>query len=141
MPTVLFVCVENAFRSQMAEGLFNEEAPEGWSAESAGIRPAAAVRPDCVAVMAEIDVDLSGKTPRPLTPDLAARAIRIVTMGCGPDACPPGFEEKTETWDLPNPKGMSLEEVRSLREEIRERVLTLIEEIERDVAVERGLGL
>jgi arsenate reductase len=126
--TVVFACVHNAGRSQMAAALFDILAdPEKARALSAGTEPADRAHPEVVAVMAELGVDLSGARPRRLTDELAASADLLVTMGCG-EACPvvPGLE--TRDWELPDPKGLPPAEVREIRESIRERVRALLEE-------------
>ena len=127
MRTVIFACVHNAGRSQMAAALFNERADAATArAVSAGTAPAARVHPEVVAVMREIGIDLDEAVPQKLTEDLARQADLLVTMGCG-DACPyvPGL--RTEDWPLPDPKGQPLERVRVIRDEIRRRVDGLLE--------------
>lgn len=126
MRTVIFACVHNAGRSQMAAAFFNQLAdPASAVAVSAGTAPAARVHPEVVVVMEEAGVDLRGATPRQLTADLAAQADLLVTMGCG-DACPyvPGL--RTDDWPLPDPKGQPPERVREIRDEIRRRVEALV---------------
>jgi arsenate reductase (thioredoxin) len=124
--TVIFACVHNAGRSQMAAAFLNAIA-EGARARavSAGTQPAARVHPEVVAVMKEAGLDLSGAMPRLLTAELAREATLLVTMGCG-DACPavPGL--RREDWPLPDPKGRSAAEVRRIRDEIRDRVAALV---------------
>lgn len=127
MTIVLFACLQNAGRSQMAEAFFNEMAnPARARAISAGTSPGTHVHPEVVATMREVGVDLTRARPQRLTPDLARRADLLVTMGCG-DACPvvPGL--RVIDWPLPDPKGRPLEEVRAIREDIRMRVADLIE--------------
>ncbi len=126
MTTVIFACVHNAGRSQMAAAFFNELAdPDRARALSAGTEPAKRVHPEVVAVMREIGLDLSRAKPTPLTDDLAASAQLLVTMGCG-EACPsvPGLGR--EDWGVADPKGKSLEHVRTIRDDIRERVERLV---------------
>jgi len=125
--TVIFACLHNAGRSQMAAAFFNECAdPSKAQALSAGTRPAARVHPEVAAVMAEVGVDLSAVTPRLLTAQLAAGAAHLVTMGCG-EECPylPGLE--VEDWALEDPKGKPIEKVREIRDDIRARVAALVE--------------
>jgi len=98
--TVLFVCVENTFRSVLSEALFNAAAPPGWRAESAGVQAAAAINPVVPVLLAEIGIKLGRKTPRTATPDMVARASRVVTFGCL-DRCPIGAKEKAEDWPIP----------------------------------------
>ena len=124
--TVLFACVHNAGRSQMAAALFNRLAdPTKAIAISAGTEPGAHVHPEVVTAMRELGVDLSSVSPRKLTDDLAAHANILVTMGCG-EACPvvPGAER--DDWPLDDPKGQSLERVREIRSEIERRVRGLL---------------
>jgi arsenate reductase len=124
--TVLFVCVQNAGRSQMAAALFNRLAdPDRAIALSAGTRPALSVHPAVVAVMNDAGIDLSGVRPRPLTADLIRDATLVVTMGCG-DECPnvPGVAR--DDWPLADPQGRPLEDVARIRDEIRRRVSRLL---------------
>jgi arsenate reductase len=125
--TVLFACVHNAGRSQMAAALFNALAdPAKARALSAGTKPGFAVHPEVAEVMREIDLDVSTATPRLLTNDMAGRVDMLITMGCG-EECPhvPGVEH--DDWALPDPKGRPLDEVRAIRDDIRARVAALIE--------------
>ena len=126
MTTVLFACVHNAGRSQMAAALFNSLAdPTKARAVSAGTNPGPTVHPEVVAAMNELGIDLSAAKTRRLTPELAGTANMLVTMGCG-DECPyvPGVIR--DDWPLEDPKGKSIDIVRSIREDIRRRVETLI---------------
>lgn len=126
MDTVIFACVHNAGRSQMACAFFNALAdPARARAISAGTAPASQVHPIVVEAMREVDIDLSQAVPQKLTPALASKASLLVTMGCG-EECPyiPGL--KVEDWPLPDPKGQPLEAVRKIREEIRQRVQALL---------------
>ena len=127
MTTVLFACVHNAGRSQMAAAWFNALAdPAKARAISAGTNPGSRVHPEVVAAMSEVGVDLSGASTRKLTPELAAGAEMLITMGCG-DQCPvvPGL--KRDDWPLEDPKGKSVEVVRAIRDDIRGRVQALAE--------------
>jgi len=126
MTTVLFACVHNAGRSQMAAALFNQLADSGKArAVSAGTEPGKRVHPEVVTVMGELGVDLQEATPRLLTDAVARGAALLITMGCG-DACPhlPGLERAD--WPLSDPKGRPLDEVRAIRDEIRSRVIALL---------------
>lgn len=126
MKTILFACVHNAGRSQMAAAYLNRlAAPALARGVSAGTSPGPRVHPEVVAVMREEGIDLEGVAPQRLTLELASGADLLVTMGCG-DACPhvPGLAR--EDWPLPDPKGRPLEEVRVIRDEIRDRVAKLI---------------
>ena len=127
MNTVLFACVHNAGRSQMAAAWFNLLADRDKArAISAGTDPGAHVHPEVVAAMREVGVDLAGAPTSRLTPDLAQQAQMLITMGCG-DQCPvvPGL--KRDDWPLEDPKGKPIARVRQIRDEIRRRVETLLE--------------
>lgn len=128
MKTVLFACVHNAGRSQMAAALFNKLAdPTKVRAVSAGTQPGTHVHPEVVEVMREVGIDLATARPRKLTDDMAAGVDVLVTMGCG-DACPvvPGVER--DDWPLDDPKGKHIERVREIREEVARRVRALVDE-------------
>jgi arsenate reductase (thioredoxin) len=126
MATILFACVHNAGRSQMAAAFFNAMAdPTKARAVSAGTEPAAFVQPEVVAAMREVGVDLGGVTPRLLTLELAAQAVLLITMGCG-EACPFIAGVEWEEWNLPDPKGQPPERVPAIRDEIRMRVKRLV---------------
>ena len=134
MKTVLFVCVHNAGRSQMAEAFLNRLAAERKlpiQAESAGTLAGAQINPVARTVMAEIGISLDGQQPKLLTQAMAERADRIITMGCGVDAaaCPARIHV-TEDWGLDDPAGQPLEKVRAIRDQIRQRVETLLQELE-----------
>jgi arsenate reductase (thioredoxin) len=126
MNEVIFACVHNAGRSQMAAAFFNELAdPSRARAQSAGTAPGDRVHPVVVDVMREVGLDLSGRRPQPLTDALMRDATLVVTMGCG-DACPyvPGVA--ADDWPLPDPKDRPVDEVRAIRDEIRTRVSALV---------------
>ena len=125
----LFVCLHNAGRSQMSEALFELAARGRHTAASAGTAPAERVHPEVVEVMRERGVDLSARTPRKLTRELAERADVVVTMGCG-DECPYIPGKRYLDWDLEDPKGRSVEEVRATRDDIARRVSALVEELD-----------
>jgi arsenate reductase (thioredoxin) len=127
MTTVLFACVHNAGRSQMAAAFFNALAdPSKARAVSAGTAPAGHVHPEVVTAMREAGIDLSAAVPQKLTPELAASAQTLITMGCG-DVCPiiPGAE--LADWPVADPRGAPVEQVRLVRDEIRDRVRALVE--------------
>ena len=131
MKTVLFVCVHNSGRSQMAEAFFNNLAGGKVQSISAGTQPADKVNPVVVEAMKEVGMDISENKPKMLTIDMVEKAERMITMGCGAEAkdvCPASFIE-TEDWALENPKGKSLEQVRKIRDEIKERVIKLLDEL------------
>jgi arsenate reductase len=121
MARVLFVCLHNAGRSQMSEALFRRVAGDEHEASSAGTTPAERVHPEVVEVMRELGIDLADREPRRLTPGLAEWADVIVTMGCG-DECPYVPGKLYIDWELPDPQGLPLDEVRALRDEIARRV-------------------
>ena len=126
MRTVLFACVHNAGRSQMAAAWFNHLAdPAKARAISAGTEPGARVHPEVADVMKEAGIDLSAATPHKLTPELAQQAQVLVTMGCG-DRCPYVPGARIEDWPLEDPKGQPVARVRQIRDEIRGRVADLI---------------
>lgn len=126
MKTVIFACVHNAGRSQMAAAFFNQLAdPSRARALSAGTQPAEHVHPEVVAVMREVGIDLSDARPTRLTDELAAGAQLLVTMGCG-ESCPVGLGLRRDDWELPDPKGQSVERVRAIRDEIQARVQRLL---------------
>ena len=130
MARALFVCLHNAGRSQMSQALFERAAGGRHTALSAGTSPAEHVHPEVVEAMRELDIDLSGRRPQLLTDALAEQADVIVTMGCG-DACPYIPGKRYEDWDLPDPSGRPLEEVRATREEIQRRIAALVTELDR----------
>ena len=121
---VLFVCSHNAGRSQMAQAFFERYGPEDVRAESAGTEPAPAIWPRVVEVMREIGLELSGRTPKKLTVEMQQHANWAVTMGCG-DACP-YVPSIVEEWNIPDPAGKTLEEVRAIRDQIQQQVRELI---------------
>ncbi|MFI5005096.1 MAG: low molecular weight phosphatase family protein [Solirubrobacterales bacterium] len=129
MASVLFVCLHNAGRSQISQALFERDAAGRHTALSAGTTPAEHVHPEVVAVMRELGVDLSDRRPRLLTHELAQQADVVVTMGCG-DECPYIPGKRYIDWDLPDPKGRPLAEVRAIRDEIERRVAGLLAELE-----------
>lgn len=121
---VLFVCNHNAGRSQIAQAVFERYGPADVRAESAGTEPATAIWPPVVEVMREIGLDLSGRTPKKLTVEMQQHANWAVTMGCG-DACP-YVPSIVEEWDIPDPAGKPLQEVRTIRNQIQQQVRELI---------------
>ena len=130
MHQVLFVCVHNAGRSQMAEAFFNRLAVGKALAISAGTLPASGVHPVVRDAMAEVGIDLAGQQPKMLTSEMVERADRVITMGCGiEEACPAPLLARVEDWGLEDPVGQHLEKVRQIREEIRRRVQNLVAEL------------
>jgi arsenate reductase len=127
MKTVVFACVHNAGRSQMAAAWFNELGdPSKACAVSAGTEPASRVHPEVVGVMNEAGIDLSAETPKLLSDQLAKDAAILVTMGCG-EACPVVPGVRREDWPLEDPKGKAVERVRAIRDEVRVRVEALLQ--------------
>ena len=128
-PTVLFVCVHNAGRSQMAAGYLRHLAGDRVEVLSAGSEPADQVNPAAVAAMAEVGIDIASGQPRLLTDSAVRTADVVVTMGCG-DACPFYPGRRYEDWVLDDPAGLGVEAVRPIRDEIRKRVKRLVTELE-----------
>jgi arsenate reductase len=128
--SILFVCVENAGRSQMAQAFSQKY---GLNSESAGTMPSSRINPTVVEVMKEIGIDISKNVPRILTPEMISRASLVVTMGCSvAEVCPrpvlAQMQKKLVDWNLTDPKGKPIEKVREIRDEIKKRVLGLIAE-------------
>ena len=128
LPTVLFVCVHNAGRSQMAAGFLQHLAGDRIEVLSAGSEPADQVNPAAVAAMAEVGIDLAAETPKLLTDAAVQEADVVVTMGCG-DACRFYPGKRYEDWPLDDPAGQGIEAVRPIRDEIRSRVEALVAEL------------
>ncbi|MDN5600778.1 MAG: arsenate reductase ArsC [Brachybacterium sp.] len=124
-PSVLFVCVHNAGRSQMAAGWLRHLAGESIEVRSAGSAPAASINPAAVEAMAEEGVDITSASPTVLTADAVQQSDVVITMGCG-DACPIFPGKRYEDWELPDPAGQGVEAVRPIRDDIRGRVQELI---------------
>ena len=129
MAHVLFVCLQNAGRSQMSRALFERAAGGHHSADSAGTTPGDRVHPEVVEAMRELGVDVAGRVPQRLTDELAERADVVVTMGCG-DECPYIPGKRYIDWDLPDPKGRPIEAVRAIRDDIAARVDVLARELD-----------
>ncbi len=129
MAKILFVCKQNAGRSQMSDALFQRATNGRHESRSAGTRPAEHVHPVVADAMREIGIDISGNRPQKLTDDLAPWADVVVTMGCG-DECPYIPGKRYIDWDLTDPAGRSLEEVRLIREDIGQRVRDLVQELD-----------
>jgi arsenate reductase (thioredoxin) len=129
VPEVLFVCVQNAGRSQMAAGLLHLRGGDRVHVRSAGSQPAAAIDDAVVTALAERGIDLASEFPKPLTDDVVRAADVVVTMGCG-DACPVHPGKRYLDWQVPDPAGLSLGEVRSIRDDIDLRVRALLAELQ-----------
>ena len=127
-PTVLFVCVHNAGRSQMAAALLEQIAGDAITVLSAGSEPADSVNPSVAALLLEVGIDVSSRVPKLLTNDMALEADVVVTMGCG-DTCPYYPGKRYLDWELDDPKGKSIDEVRHIRDEIERRVRALAAEL------------
>ena len=124
-PTVLFLCVHNAGRSQMALGWFEHFAGEQAIAWSGGSEPGTEVNPAAIAAMAEVGIDISREFPKPWTEEIVKAADVVVTMGCG-DACPLFAGKRYEDWTLDDPAGLGVDAVRPIRDDIRQHVLDLL---------------
>jgi protein-tyrosine-phosphatase len=127
-PTVLFLCVHNAGRSQMAMGWFRHLARDRATVWSGGSEPASQVNPAAIEAMAEVGIDISGEFPKPWTDEIVQAADVVVTMGCG-DACPLFPGKRYEDWQLDDPAGLGVEAVRPIRDEIEKRVRVLLAEL------------
>jgi len=126
-PSVLFVCVHNAGRSQMAAGWLTHLAGDGVEVRSAGSEPADQINPAAVAAMAEVGIDIASEQPKILTTDAVRRSDVVITMGCG-DTCPVFPGKRYEDWELADPAGRGIDAVRPIRDEIRARIETLLTE-------------
>ena len=128
--SILFVCVENAGRSQMAEGFFNKYAPKGYEAISAGTKPISQINPIAVEVMREADIDITNQKSKELTEDMIRNSSNIVNMGCmEKESCPTLFLQNLLDWNIEDPKGKPIEKVREIRDEIDQRVKELVASI------------
>ena len=127
-PSVLFVCVHNAGRSQMAAGFLEHFAAGGIEVLSAGSAPKETLNPIAVAAMAEVGIDIANNKPKILTVDAVQASDVVITMGCG-DTCPYFPGKRYEDWVLDDPAGQSIEKVREIRDEIKERVANLVSEL------------
>lgn len=128
---VLFVCVENAGRSQMAEGFFRKYAPAGYEAVSAGTRPAGQVNPAAVQAMKEVGIDIGRQKSKMITDEMIRASARAVNMGCmDRSECPILFLNNPVDWGIEDPKGKSIEKVREIRDEIERRVKELVQSLE-----------
>jgi protein-tyrosine-phosphatase len=128
--TMLFVCVENAGRSQMAEGFFRKYAPEGYEPLSAGTKPISQINPLAIQVMNEIGIDISKQKSKDLTDDMIRNSDKIINMGCmDKDFCPTLFIPKVIDWGIEDPKNKPIERVREIRDEIERRIKELAADI------------
>jgi len=128
--TVLFICVENAGRSQMAEGFFNKYAPKGFKVQSAGTKPVSQINPIAIQAMSEVGIDITRQKSKELTEEMMRSSDPIVNMGCMDKSfCPTLFLPNVIEWNLEDPKGKFIEEVREIRDEIEQRVKELVSAI------------
>ncbi|MDF2581245.1 MAG: heat-shock protein HtpX [Microbacterium sp.] len=127
-PSVLFVCVHNAGRSQMAAGFLRDIAGDRVEVRSAGSMPADQINPVAVAAMAEVGIDITGEQPKVLTTEAVQASDVVITMGCG-DACPFFPGKRYEDWKLDDPAGQGIDAVRPIRDDIRERIQQLVDEL------------
>jgi arsenate reductase (thioredoxin) len=131
--TILFVCVENAARSQMAEAFFNKYAPSNYIGISAGTKPASNINPVVVDAMNEVGIDISSQKSKDITEDMMRNSTTIVNMGCmEKESCPTLFLHNVTDWNLEDPKGKSIKGVRPIRDEIENRVKELVASIKTD---------
>jgi len=129
--TILFVCVENAGRSQMAEGFFNKHQPRGYRAISAGTRPAGKMNPFAVQAMKEIGIDITKQKSKMITDDMIRNSAKAINMGCmDRTECPLLFLNNPIDWDIEDPKGKAIEKVREIRDEIEKRVKELAKNLQ-----------
>ena len=129
--TVLFVCVENAGRSQIAEGFFKKYAPKGFQVQSAGTKPVSQINPIVVEAMREVGIDISNQKSKEMTDGMIRSSDPIVNMGCmDKNFCPAIFLPKVIEWNLDDPKGKSIEEVREIRDKIEKRIKELVSTLE-----------
>jgi arsenate reductase len=127
-PSVLFVCVHNAGRSQMAAGFLRHLAGDAVEVRSAGSAPADQINPVAVEAMKEIGIDISDQKPKILTPQDSQASTVVITMGCG-DVCPYYSGQRHEDWDVPDPAGQDLDTVRAIRDDIGHRVSALVRDL------------
>jgi arsenate reductase len=124
---ILFVCVENAGRSQMAEGFFRKYAPESYEPISAGTKPTSKINPVAIQAMNEVGLDISRQKPKEITEDMMRNSTKIVNMGCMDKSfCPTLFIHNLIDWGIEDPKGKLIEEVREIRDDIEQRVKQLV---------------
>jgi protein-tyrosine-phosphatase len=124
---ILFLCVENAGRSQMAEGFFRKYRPSGYESQSAGTKPTNAINPLAVEAMKEIGIDISTQRPKTISDYTIQQAVKIINMGCmDKDSCPALSMKNALDWQIPDPKGKTLDEIRKIRDQIEQKVKELI---------------
>lgn len=124
---ILFVCVENAGRSQMAEGFFNKSAPEGYRAVSAGTKPVSEINPVVIDVMRQVGIDISNQKSKEITEDMMRNSFKTVNMGCmDKESCPTLFLPNVIDWNLEDPRDKPIEKVREIMDEVEQRVKELV---------------
>ena len=134
MKKILFVCVENAGRSQMAEAFFRKYMPKGFEAISAGTKPSTKVNPIVLQAMKEIGIDIENQTPKHISQQIISESDKAINMGCmDKESCPSLFMKDILDWQTPDPKGKSIEEVRKMRDQIKTKVMILIKSLEKNV--------
>jgi protein-tyrosine-phosphatase len=134
MKKILFVCVENAGRSQMAEAFFRKYMPKGFEAISAGTKPSIQVNPIVLQAMKEIGIDIENQTPKHISQQIISESEKTINMGCmDKESCPALFMRDIFDWQIPDPKGKSIEEVRKIRDQIKTQVMILIKSLEETV--------
>jgi arsenate reductase (thioredoxin) len=132
--TILFVCVENAGRSQMAEGFFRKYASEEYEPISAGTKPTSQVNPIVVQAMSEVGVDIKQQKPKDITEDMMRNSTKIINMGCMDKSfCPTLFIPNLIDWGIEDPKGKSIEQVREIRDDIEQRVIQLVANLPKNI--------
>ena len=131
--TILFVCVQNAGRSQMAEGFFRKYSPDGYEPISAGTMPTSQINPVAIQAMNEVGVDISRQKPKDITEDMMRNSEKIVNMGCMDKSfCPTVFIPNVIDWGIEDPKGKPIETVREIRDDIEQRVKQLVSDLPKD---------
>ena len=134
MKKILFVCVENAGRSQMAEAFFRKYMPKGFEAISAGTKPSTQINPIVLQAMKEIGIDIENQTPKHISQQIISESEKTINMGCmDKESCPVLFVNDVLDWQIPDPKGKSIEEVRKIRDQIKTKVMILIKSLEENV--------
>jgi protein-tyrosine-phosphatase len=130
---ILFVCVENAGRSQMAEGFFREYTPEGYEPISAGTKPTSQLNPVVVQAMSEVGVDIKQQKPKDITEDMMRNSTKIINMGCiDKSLCPTLFIPNLIDWGIEDPKGKTIDQVREIRDDVEQRVKQLVTNLPKD---------
>ncbi|MBI5860479.1 MAG: arsenate reductase ArsC [Nitrosarchaeum sp.] len=134
MKKILFICVENAGRSQMAEAFFRKHMPKGFEAISAGTKPSTQVNPIVLQAMKEIGIDLENQIPKHISQQIIDESEKAINMGCmDKESCPALFMKDVLDWEIPDPKGKSIEEVREIRDQIEIKVMNLIKSFEGNI--------